>query len=263
MGHGGEIGSVGLDQQSIERNHPRGFPRRLGFGKSEHAAEAEMEPEIERLPRLGRSAGEAVEDAFALVVFAQDLNRVAPGFARVDDDRLAGGLRHLELPEEHGPLRVGGLIVMVVEADLAEREHFGMREQIAQTVEGFVCRFGGVVGMDSDGRIDERIAIGQPDRGFEIGRAVAGADGHEAFDSGRLGALDHGLAIFGELFVIEMTVGIDQLHLRRAPTGTSSRKPASTGLPPSSEAATIIPFDMMPRSFRGAPGLPRSRLSGR
>jgi hypothetical protein len=40
-------------------------------------------------------------------------------------------------------------------------------------------------------------------------------------------------------------------HLRRAPTGTSSRKPARMGLPPSSDAATIMPFDSMPRSLRG------------
>src|SRR5882724_329683 len=36
------------------------------------------------------------------------------------------------------------------------------------------------------------------------------------------------------------------------PIGTSSRKPASTGLPSSpTEAATIMPFDSSPRSLRG------------
>ena len=41
-------------------------------------------------------------------------------------------------------------------------------------------------------------------------------------------------------------------YFSRAPTGTSSRKPASTGFPPSSDAATIMPFDSRPRIFRGA-----------
>ena len=41
-------------------------------------------------------------------------------------------------------------------------------------------------------------------------------------------------------------------YFNLAPTGTSSKKLASTGLPPSSEAATIIPFDSNPRSLRGA-----------
>ena len=43
-------------------------------------------------------------------------------------------------------------------------------------------------------------------------------------------------------------------YLRRAPTGTSSRKLASTGFPPSSDAATIIPFDSKPAQ------LPRSQV---
>ena len=41
-------------------------------------------------------------------------------------------------------------------------------------------------------------------------------------------------------------------YLSLAPTGTSSKKPASTGFPPSMDAATIIPFDSRPRSFLGS-----------
>ncbi len=41
------------------------------------------------------------------------------------------------------------------------------------------------------------------------------------------------------------------VYFRRAPTGTSSRNPASTGLPSPREAATIMPFDSRPRSLRG------------
>src|SRR5882757_6859507 len=43
-----------------------------------------------------------------------------------------------------------------------------------------------------------------------------------------------------------------KLYFNLAPTGTSSKNPANTGLPPSSDAATIIPFDSSPRSLRGA-----------
>ena len=42
------------------------------------------------------------------------------------------------------------------------------------------------------------------------------------------------------------------LYFSLAPTGTSSKKAASTGFPPSSDAATIMPFDSSPRSLRGA-----------
>ena len=45
---------------------------------------------------------------------------------------------------------------------------------------------------------------------------------------------------------------ISRPYFSLAPTGTSSKNPASTGCPPSSDAATIMPFDSRPRSLRGA-----------
>ncbi len=71
-------------------------------------------------------------------------------------------------------------------------------------------------------------------------------------DASRGCAIEHGIEIGGETFAVEMAVGIgEHRYFSRAPTGTSSRKAASTGAPPSSEAATIMPFDSIPRSFRG------------
>src|SRR6266478_3399930 len=43
-----------------------------------------------------------------------------------------------------------------------------------------------------------------------------------------------------------------QRYFSLVPSGTSSRKLASTGLPPSGDAATIMPLDSRPRSLRGA-----------
>ena len=105
--------------------------------------------------------------------------------------------------------------------------------------------------MDPDGGVYKRIAIGLADGHFQVGRTVAGADSHHALHAGGAGALDRLLAVFVELGVVQVAVRIDQPHLRRAPTGISSWKPASTGLPPSTEAATIMPLDSMPFSLRG------------
>lgn len=44
----------------------------------------------------------------------------------------------------------------------------------------------------------------------------------------------------------------DPAYFSLAPRGTSSRNPASTGLPSGSEAANSIPFDSSPRILRGA-----------
>src|SRR5207248_876885 len=103
MRNGREIRGVGLDQDPIEWGEPRGLADGLGFGKREDAAEAQMESEIERLARFRRAAGEAVEDAWAGVMFAQNLHGVAPGLTGVNDDRLG---RELQLTDEYGALRV-------------------------------------------------------------------------------------------------------------------------------------------------------------
>jgi taurine--2-oxoglutarate transaminase len=58
--------------------------------------------------------------------------------------------------------------------------------------------------MDAGGGINRFVAIGQADAGFEVGRTVARADNHHAFDAGGQGAVDDGLAVGIELGVIEV-----------------------------------------------------------
>ncbi len=86
---------------------------------------------------------------------------------------------------------------------------FGCRASSRRRCERFVRGFRRIVRMHADGGVDERVAIGQADGGFEIGRTVAGADRHHALDAGGERALDHGLAVGVELLVIQMAVGID------------------------------------------------------
>ena len=105
--------------------------------------------------------------------------------------------------------------------------------------------------MHADGGVEAGIALCQTDGGFEIGRPVAGADGHHAFDAGGAGALQHLVAVGVELGIVQVDVRVDQRHFKRAPTGMSSWKPASTGLPSLTEAATIMPLDSIPCSLRG------------
>src|ERR1700694_4432930 len=105
--------------------------------------------------------------------------------------------------------------------------------------------------MNANRRGERRIPISHSNASFQIRRAVASANGNHVFDSCLKGACDHFLTVGVELRTVEMAVGVDQAHLSLAPTGMSSRKPASTGLPPSMEAATIMPLDSSPRSLRG------------
>ncbi len=96
---GGQVGAVGLDQESIVGHERRGLTHRFGLGKSEHAAEAQMKAERQRLPGLRRVAGKTVHDA--AVGQGSDLrDRIVPRLAGVDHDRLFGGRRDLQLAIE-------------------------------------------------------------------------------------------------------------------------------------------------------------------
>ena len=225
----------------------------LGGFEGEDAAEAEVEAQGESLLRLRGVAGETVHDAWPCPVFAQDRHGVVPGFAGVDGDGQIEVAGEFELLDEDFALDFARReIVVVIEADFAERDNFRVRGQGAEVVVGLRRDFGGIVRVDADGGVDLRVAVGEADGAVDFGRAVAGADGENARDSGCGGALENGVEVVGEALVVEMAVRIDEhRYFRRAPTGTSSRKPARMGLPPSSDAATIMPFDSMPRSLRG------------
>src|SRR5258708_12528388 len=91
--------------------------------------------------------------------------------------------------------------------------------------------------------------------GGPIQRAGAGTapDGENAFDACFARARYDLSAVLFEPGAVEMRVGIDVQagpYFSFAPTGTSSRNPASTGLPSSpTDAATHIPSHPIPPRF--------------
>src|SRR5260370_18990351 len=99
-----------------------------------------------------------MENPAALIMLSQDLHGVGPGLASVDHHGLARIESELELPDESGALRVTGRkVIVVVEADLSQREDLRVREQIAQTIESFGRCLGGIVRMDPNGRVNKRV----------------------------------------------------------------------------------------------------------
>src|SRR5262249_35483739 len=88
------------------------------------------------------------------------------------------------------------------------------------------------------------------DAGLQVRWSVSRSNHHHALDSGSQGPIDNSVPVGVKLGVVEMAMRVD--HLRRAPIGTSSRKLASTGLPPSCDSATMMPCDSRPRNLRGA-----------
>jgi hypothetical protein len=63
--------------------------------------------------------------------------------------------------------------------------------------------------MDGYCRVEGLVSIGQADTGFEIRWAVSGADGDHVVNASVQGALDYGVAVFVELFAVQVAVGVD------------------------------------------------------
>jgi hypothetical protein len=110
--------------------------------------------------------------------------------------------------------------------------------------------------MQSRAGEDPIMLFGDLQRAIVCAGACPATDGKNSFQAAFASASKHLRAVRIEFVAFQMGVGIDVHGSRRyfslAPTGTSSRNPASTGLPSSpTEAATIMPFDSSPRNLRG------------
>src|SRR5436190_16239025 len=109
-----------------------------------------------------------------------------------------------------------------------------------------------VLGMDTCARIHGFVRLGNSDRRREVWRTSARADRQDLGNAGIDRSLDSRVSIITEAMIVEMRMRIRELHFKRAPGSMFSRKPASTGGPSGSDAATIMPRDSSPRSLRGA-----------
>ncbi len=109
-----------------------------------------------------------------------------------------------------------------------------------------------MLGVQTHAGIHRFVLLGHSDRSFQVWRTLACADGKDLCDSGIDRALNRRVAIVTEALIVQVRVRVGEPHFKRAPGSMFSRKPASTGGPSGSDAATIIPRDSMPRSLRGA-----------
>ena len=192
------------------------------------------------------------------------------GRAAVDDDRQLGCTRQFHLFEKDCFLDVAWrVIVEVVETDFAPRDDLRMARPLLEAGVSGVVRQIRLMRMNADAGPDFRIlclssiflsqlysAIGcvrslavpncqisfDPDllrresRHLSRSRIVAFAPQDERGES-----TEHGSVVRVSRPVRPERTSIG--YFNRVPIGTSSRKLASTGLPPSGDAATIMPFD--------------------
>ena len=125
----------------------------------------------------------------------------------MNDDGKPCLLRKCHLIAEDAVLHIARrMIVVVVETDLAPGDDFGMLRQpgqVSQMLLRYLLRF---VGMDADGGVNPIMMFGKWQRGIELLRSGARADGEECRHACRAGAIEHGFAVFGELREVDVRV---------------------------------------------------------
>jgi hypothetical protein len=272
VGDGGEEGGIGLDEEAIGGDGGGDGAKVGGLGEGDVAGEGNHEADVEGAAGVVGGSGEAVEDS-AKIVGSPMLLKLGEGVipcvgrvlrgAAVDEDGKPGGGGDFHLGGKGLALFLArGVVVVVVEADFADGDDVGVVAEGFEFFEGVGSGEAGFVGMDSGGGIDAGdvgaagVVVGEFGGAVHGVGAVADADGEDGFDSGGVGTLEHRLAVAVVAVAVEVSVGVDEhgaaSYLRRAPSSTSSRKLARTGLPPSRDAARSMPLDSRPRILRGA-----------
>ncbi len=143
----------------------------------------------------------------------QDRGGVVLRLAGMDDDRQAELARKRDLAAEHALGDVGrGVIVVVVEAGLADPDAFGMLGEPAHGGEIRRRLARRLVRMGSDGEEDAVVALG--DLGEPRRLVDPRADGDHPLDARRRArALDDRVEFVGEIGKIEMAMAVDQRHV--------------------------------------------------
>ena len=188
------------------------------------------------------------DDLDALRARGERGDGVVVGGARVDDERLAGLARELDLGEERA-LLVGArrAVAVVVEAGLPDRAAARVLRELGELGRRRVVEALGAVGVAAEGGVDLLEALG----GGERGAAALGvhADREDAVHA-RLAGGGHQL-VLGRRPVVEVGVGVDHWWLReerrqladRAAAGAFAELGRSSSVRSSPSAASSFAVD--------------------
>ncbi|OGQ21155.1 MAG: hypothetical protein A2138_18575 [Deltaproteobacteria bacterium RBG_16_71_12] len=128
LGHGRQVGRVGLDQQGLQRHEARDLGQVAGVLERDDAGQRHQEAEVERSARLRDRPRETVKDtaAVAPALVEQDAHGIVEGVGAVggpdvQHQWLLRSVRDGDLAHEHLPLHVARrVVVVVVEPALAD-----------------------------------------------------------------------------------------------------------------------------------------------
>ena len=161
--------------------------------------------------KLG-AAGETVQhgrEGALPALLLEDACGVGIGFARVDHKRQAAQARRRDMGAKAALLRLArAVVVVIVQAGFADRDHFRMPRMGDEVVGGHVEFLVRVVRMGADRAVHIGKSLG--DRQY-AGKALhAGRDRDHARQSGGAAARHDRVKLAGEVRKIQMAVTVDQ-----------------------------------------------------
>ena len=164
QGLGRHVRRIRLGEQAVERDLRRDLDAVARVFERHDAAEADVQAERDGLPRELDAAGKAVHDALR-PVFPQDVHHVAVRLAVVDRDGQAVLCGELELLHEDLflPRARAGVLPVVVEPDLADRDDLRVREQAFDLLQPVFRQVGGALRVDADRAVDVVVFFTQRD----------------------------------------------------------------------------------------------------
>ena len=165
----------------------------------------------------------------------QDCRDIVVGVARMDDEREVELARKRDLPTKDALGDVTRrVVVMIVEASLADADTFGMIGECAHGGEVLRPLSSRLMRMRADREKDVLVPL--RDRDDARGLRYAGADGDHALDAGRPRALNDPVEVVGEVGKIEVAMAVDESHsalaqalTSPAPLRRSEERPAPAG----------------------------------
>ena len=142
---------------------------------------------------------------------------IVVGVAGMNHQRQAGFPGRGDMGAEAGLLAVARtVIVVVVEAGLAEADDLRMAGQGDQRRRVGFGLPAGLVGMNADGAPDVVVCLGDGQDPWEL--ADPGANGQHPAHPGRRGTPEHAVDILDKAGIVQVAVAIDQRHGQVAPS---------------------------------------------
>ena len=171
------------------------------YRPSASARRASSGPELKQWIRPGKAP------------FPCSSSRMSPvsaiGVARMHDQRQAGLARRGDMGAEALLLLVARAVLVVeIEAGLADADDLGMARRLDQAVGRALPLLLGLVRMDADRAPDVVVALGDGAHLLEL--VEPRADRQHARHAGRAGARQHARLVAGKLGEVEMAVAVDQ-----------------------------------------------------